>query len=89
MVLFPLLHMVHISGWMFFIRMFPLSSDQLEPLEDVICLQFIPTVTGRNTITEEQRDFIPTSEMGAWAYPSHTRRLHSSDLSLKRRVPLK
>ena len=43
-----------ISGWMFFMRMVPLPSDQLKPLEDVICHQFILAVTGRNTITEEE-----------------------------------
>ena len=35
-------------------RMVPLSSDQLKPLEDMIHHQFIPAVTGRDTITEEE-----------------------------------
>ena len=43
-------------GWMFFMRMVPLSSNQLKPLEDVIRHQFIPAVSGRHTITEEERD---------------------------------
>ena len=50
MLLSPLLHMVSEVGGFFFMRMFPLSSDQLIPLE------VIPAVTGRNTTTEEERD---------------------------------
>ena len=45
-----------ISECMSFMRMVPLSSDQWKPLEDMIHHQFIPAVTGRNTITEEEGD---------------------------------
>ena len=37
-------------------RMVPLSCNQLKPLEDVIHHHFNPAVTGRNTITDEERD---------------------------------
>ena len=37
-------------------RMIPLSCDQLKFLEDVIRHHFIPAVTGRNTITDEERN---------------------------------
>ena len=43
-----------VSECMSFMGMVPLSSDQLKPLEDVIHHQFIPAVTGRDTITEEE-----------------------------------
>ena len=43
-----------VSECMSFMRMVPLSSDQWKPLEDVIHHQFIPAVTGRDTITEEE-----------------------------------
>ena len=38
--------------------MVPLSSDQLKPLEDVIRQQFIPAISGRYTITDEERDLL-------------------------------
>ena len=37
-------------------RMVPLSGEQLQSLEDVIRQTFIPAITGRRTITDEERD---------------------------------
>lgn len=46
------------SGWMYFMRMVPLSCDQLKPLDDVINQKFIPAVSGRRTITDEERGLL-------------------------------
>ena len=58
-ILLPLLF-VHgiISGWTLLMRMVPLSSDQLKPLEDVIRHQFIPAISRRHTVTDEERDLL-------------------------------
>ena len=45
-----------ISGWMFYMRMIPLTCDQLTPLEHIIRGKMIPAFSGRQTITEEERD---------------------------------
>ena len=45
-----------ISGWMYFMRMVPLSREQLQPLEDTVRQSLIPALTERRTITEEERD---------------------------------
>lgn len=45
-----------ISSWIYFMRMVPLSRQQLQPLEDAIRLKLIPVVTGRHTITDEERE---------------------------------
>ena len=41
---------------MHFMRMVPLSSEQLQPLENTICEKLIPAGIRRHSLTEEERD---------------------------------
>ena len=55
-----------VSGWMYFMRLVPLSHEQLQPLEEAIRQKFIPAVSGKCTITNDERDLfaLPIREGG-------------------------
>ena len=53
-------------------RLVPLSHEQLQPLEEVIRQKFIPVVSGKCSITNEERDLfaLPIRE-GGMGIPLH------------------
>ena len=43
--------------WTYFFRTYQLHRDQLKPLEDIICCQFIPSLTGRYAPNDLDQDW--------------------------------
>ena len=63
-----------VSGlWTFFLRTLPDTSSFLQPLEDVIRLHLIPSITGRDSISDTERDlFALPARLGGLALPKPT-----------------
>ena len=61
-----------VSGlWTFFLRTIPDISSLLQPLEDAVRLHFIPSITGRDSITVTERDiFALPARLGGLAIPN-------------------
>eukprot|EP00731_Ephydatia_muelleri_P021639 Em0014g230a len=63
-----------VSGlWTLFLRTIPDISSLLQPLEDAIRLNFIPSITGRDSISDTKRDlFALPARLGGLAIPNPT-----------------
>ena len=63
-----------VSGlWTFFLRTLPNITSFLQPLEDSIRLHFIPSITGRDSISDTERDlFALPACLGGLALPNPT-----------------
>ena len=63
-----------VSGlWTFFLRTIPDISSLLQPFEDAIGLNFIPSITGRDSISHTERDlFALPAHLGGLAIPNPT-----------------
>ena len=62
------------SRWMYVARTIPNISDLLMPLEEVIRHQFLPALTGRRGITDEERDlFALPCRLGGLGIPNPTK----------------
>ena len=46
------------SHWVFFLRTMEGIAPLLQPLEDTICLQFLPSLTGRDAPTDAERELL-------------------------------
>jgi hypothetical protein len=75
-----------ISSWMYFMRMVPLSTEQLQPLEIAICEKLIPALTGRQALTEYERDLfaLPVRDGGMGIPITH--QISSQQRSLSQRI---